>query len=148
LREGEEVGPTVTQAAATAANGRRAVARRSEDFVIVRCMAMVKRPAVAGSSGGVECGAMPAPLLDWILTPHAKTELQRRAIEPTLIAEVLAAPERRSAHRAGRDVFESQHVVDGKAYLVRVFVDVDRHPAEVVTAYRTSKIGKYWGSDR
>jgi len=27
---------------------------------------------------------------------------------------------------------------------VRVFVDVDRRPAEVVTAYRTSKIGKYW----
>jgi hypothetical protein len=29
-------------------------------------------------------------------------------------------------------------------YLVRVFVDVDRDPAEVVTAYRTSKISKYW----
>jgi hypothetical protein len=32
-----------------------------------------------------------------------------------------------------------------KAYLVRVFVDVDRQPAEVVTVYRTSKIYKYWG---
>jgi len=30
-------------------------------------------------------------------------------------------------------------------YLVRVFVDIDRQPAEVVTAYRTSKIAKYWG---
>ena len=29
-------------------------------------------------------------------------------------------------------------------YLVRVVVDVDRNPAEVVTAYRTSKIAKYW----
>lgn len=28
-------------------------------------------------------------------------------------------------------------------YLVRVFVDVDRTPAVVVTAYRTSKIDKY-----
>jgi len=28
-------------------------------------------------------------------------------------------------------------------YLVRVFVDVDRTPEEVVTAYRTSKIEKY-----
>jgi hypothetical protein len=28
--------------------------------------------------------------------------------------------------------------------LVRVFVDVDRKPAEVVTAYRTSRIAKYW----
>jgi len=30
-----------------------------------------------------------------------------------------------------------------KTYLVRVFVDVDRDPAEVVTAYRTSNIAKY-----
>jgi hypothetical protein len=31
-----------------------------------------------------------------------------------------------------------------KMYLVRAFVDIDRKPAEVVTAYRTSKISKYW----
>ena len=31
-----------------------------------------------------------------------------------------------------------------KKTLVRVFVDVDRHPAEVVTVYRTTKISKYW----
>lgn len=29
-------------------------------------------------------------------------------------------------------------------YLVRVFVDVDSRPADVVTAYVTSKIAKYW----
>lgn len=29
-------------------------------------------------------------------------------------------------------------------FLVRVVVDVDRQPAEVVTAYRTTKIAKYW----
>jgi hypothetical protein len=27
-----------------------------------------------------------------------------------------------------------------------VFVDIDRQPAQVVTAYRTSKIDKYWES--
>lgn len=31
-----------------------------------------------------------------------------------------------------------------RMYLVRVVVDIDREPAEVVTAYRTSKISKYW----
>jgi len=31
-----------------------------------------------------------------------------------------------------------------KTHLLRIFVDVDREPAEVVTAYRTSKISKYW----
>ena len=28
--------------------------------------------------------------------------------------------------------------------VVRVFADVDREPARVVTTYRTSKISKYW----
>jgi hypothetical protein len=31
-----------------------------------------------------------------------------------------------------------------KTYLVRVFVDIDRSPPEVATAYRTSKVEKYW----
>ena len=35
----------------------------------------------------------------------------------------------------------------GKTYLLRVFVDIDRQPAEVVTAYRTSKVEKYWKSE-
>jgi hypothetical protein len=37
--------------------------------------------------------------------------------------------------------------IAGKVYLVRVIVDVDRQPAEVVTVYRTSRIAKYWRAD-
>jgi uncharacterized protein YuzE len=32
--------------------------------------------------------------------------------------------------------------LDGRRYVVRVFVDIDRVPAEVVTVYRSSKIAK------
>jgi len=32
----------------------------------------------------------------------------------------------------------------GKEYLVRAFVEINRDQIEVVTAYRTSKIEKYW----
>ena len=35
-----------------------------------------------------------------------------------------------------------------KPYLVRLFIDVDRDPAEVVTVYRTSKIDKYWSVEK
>ncbi|HVO22038.1 MAG TPA: hypothetical protein VMW56_00255 [Candidatus Margulisiibacteriota bacterium] len=31
-----------------------------------------------------------------------------------------------------------------KEYILRVLVDVDRSPAELVTVYRTSKASKYW----
>lgn len=35
----------------------------------------------------------------------------------------------------------------GSEYLVRVFVNIDRKPAEVVTTYRTSKVLKYWRAE-
>ena len=44
----------------------------------------------------------------------------------------------------GRDVLQSRIAFAGKTYLFRVFVDIDRDPAEVVTIYRTSRIAKYW----
>jgi hypothetical protein len=37
--------------------------------------------------------------------------------------------------------------IDGRRYLVRVIVDVEQDPPVVVTAYRTSKIEKYWKAE-
>jgi hypothetical protein len=41
-------------------------------------------------------------------------------------------------------VLQSRIAFAGKTYLLRVFVDIDRDPAEIVTVYRTSRIAKYW----
>lgn len=90
---------------------------------------------------------MPEPVVAFVLTQHATFELQRRGLDEAIVRKVLAAPEERKAVRPGRDVLQSRVSIAGKRYLVRVFVDVDRSPAEVVTAYRTSKIDKYWRSE-
>jgi hypothetical protein len=92
---------------------------------------------VGGVAEGVE---------NWVLTHHAEEEMARRGIDPATVAAVLAAPEERLPVRPGRDVLQSRVAQDGKMFLIRVFVDVDREPAAVVTAYRTSKIGKYWSA--
>ena len=70
--------------------------------------------------------------------------MRRRRIDEHVVRRVLAAPEQRHPVRRGRDVLQSRIDVAGKTYLLRVFVDVDREPAEVVTAYLTSRVGKYW----
>ena len=90
---------------------------------------------------------MPEPIVEFVLTPHATSELQRRGLDETTVRQVLAAPEQREALRPGRDVVQSRFEIEGKRYLVRVFVNVGRRPAEVVTVYRTSKIDKYWRSE-
>jgi hypothetical protein len=70
--------------------------------------------------------------------------MARRRVTEGIVRSVLAMPEQRHAIRPGRDVLQSRIAFAGKTYLVRVFVDIDRRPAEIVTVYRTSRVAKYW----
>ncbi len=90
---------------------------------------------------------MSEPVVEYSIGPHAAFAMERRGVDETVVRRVLAAPEQRESVRLGRDVLQSRIEIDKKTYLVRVFVDVDRRPAEVVTSYRTSKIEKYWRSE-
>jgi len=91
--------------------------------------------------------ARPEPICEYTITPHAAFEMQRRELDEVLIRRILEEPEQRSSVRPGRDVLQSRLALGEQVFLVRVFVDVDRVPAEVVTAYRTSKVDKYWRTD-
>jgi hypothetical protein len=82
---------------------------------------------------------------EFLLTDHARFEMGRRGISEREVSWVLLNPEQAEQQRPGRCVYQAR--VEGpdaeRLYLLRVFVDVDRNPAEVVTAYRTSKVEKY-----
>ena len=71
---------------------------------------------------------MAEPVKQYVITPHAAFEMERRKVTEATV----------------RDVLQSRAQFAGKTYLVRVFVYVDRNPAEVVTVYRTGRIAKYW----
>ena len=81
----------------------------------------------------------------YVLTDHARWEMQRRNVTESEVARTLLAPEQRQEVRPGRCVYQSRFDLGEppKAYLLRVFVDIDRSPPEVVTVYRTSKVHKY-----
>ena len=85
-------------------------------------------------------------IIEYRLTDHARLEMERRQITEAEVAQVLAAPEQTEEVRPRRVVCQSrvEHGKPVRTYLLRVFVDVDRRPAEVVTVYRTSRIEKYW----
>lgn len=89
---------------------------------------------------------MAEPILEYGVTSHAAFEMERRGIDEHVLRRVLTAPEQRHAVRPGRDVLQVRMAFQGKSYLVRAFVDVDRKPPEVVTVYRTSNMAKYWRS--
>ena len=82
----------------------------------------------------------------YVIGEHARFEMTRRGLSEEIVRSVLAAPDRQIEIRPGRVVVQSQVKMSAppKTYLTRVFVDVDRDPQEVVRAYRTSKVSKYW----
>jgi len=69
----------------------------------------------------------------------------RSQITEAEVARVLASPEQAMTVREGREIYQSRVELGEppKTDLLRVFVDVDRGPAEVVTVYLTSKLAKY-----
>jgi len=92
---------------------------------------------------------MAQPIIQYRLTDHAKEEMARRQISAQDVARTLADPGQTEKLREGRVVYQAK-IESGEPktlYLIRVFVDIHRIPAEVVTVYRTSKIHKYWRND-
>jgi hypothetical protein len=91
----------------------------------------------------------PTPITTYRLTDHAQLEMARRQISAAEVARVLAAPEQTECVREGRAVYQSRIELGepSKTYVLRVVVDIDRQPPEVVTVYRSSKVQKYWRSE-
>ena len=86
------------------------------------------------------------PISTYRLRDHAQTEMARRRISVVDVTHVLAAPEQMEVVRPGRVVYQARVTwgATSTTYLLRVFIDIDRQPPDVVTVYRTSKIAKYW----
>jgi hypothetical protein len=83
------------------------------------------------------------------LSSHAEWEMERRGILNAMVDAVLGAPEQRARDESheGRWIYQSRiRFDDGKLYLLRVVV-TEVEPRTVITAYRTSKIEKYWRAE-
>ena len=87
--------------------------------------------------------------MDFRLCSHAEWEMARRGIPLALVQSVLEHPEQRVVDESSeaRWIYQSRFPLeDGKMYLLRVVVDEDENPPVIITAYRTSKIEKYWSA--
>jgi len=86
------------------------------------------------------------PIRSFAITPHAMVQMKRRGLTREIVRRVLADPGQIHGLRRGRIVVHSRLMpgTPAREYLVRVFVDTDHEPPAVVTAYRTSKMEKYW----
>ena len=76
---------------------------------------------------------------------HALEEMAIRDIPFDLVKRVVENPQQTYMQDEQIKVYQSQVLFEnGLTYLIRVFVNVIKTPNLVVTAYKTSKISKYW----
>jgi len=61
-----------------------------------------------------------------------------------LVETVLEFPEQRNAVLENLNCYQSRVEISGKQYVLRVLVNETVQSPVVITAYRTSKIRKYW----
>lgn len=80
----------------------------------------------------------------FILTKHAQTEIIRRRIPDVLVDQVSKFPEQIVKEHGDIVCHQSKIQLEGKPYLIRVMINPTNDPAQIVTVYKTSKIGKYW----
>ncbi|MDZ7267248.1 MAG: DUF4258 domain-containing protein [candidate division KSB1 bacterium] len=103
---------------------------------------------MAAVKGGANSESMAETksLTNYRITDHARDEMARCQITAAEVVRVLAAPEQIETVREGREVYQSRLQAGDPPtiYLLRVFVDSDRFPPDVVTVYRSSKVAKYW----
>jgi len=75
--------------------------------------------------------------------------MERRQIPEALVRQVVVAPEQVVSSEKGRTVYQSrvQDAVLEAVVLLRVVVEEQPEELLVITAYKTSKIAKYWQSE-
>ena len=82
--------------------------------------------------------------MTFVFSKHVLEELHERNIPRELVERVLQSPQQKVAEVENVTCYQSRVDMNEKQYLLRVMVNETTTPAKVVTAYRTSKITKYW----
>jgi hypothetical protein len=82
---------------------------------------------------------MPSASFRWSF--HALIEAGRRRIARDVVEQVVWDPQQVVMIDDRREIRQS---IDEAGALVRVIVDIENDPVVIVTAYRTSKVAKYW----
>ena len=74
---------------------------------------------------------------------HALGQMQQRQISVAIVTEILKNPDQ-VLDQNDNKVYQSIISLEDERYLIRIFVNENKDPNLVITAYKTSKIDKYY----
>lgn len=74
----------------------------------------------------------------------AEKKLQRRSIPEEWIFELINCPAQIVEGYGGRKIAQKKYVIENKEYLLRAIYEENADQIEVITAYLTSQVKRYW----
>ncbi len=77
------------------------------------------------------------------ISAHASFEMRRRGINPAAVRQMIRQPGQVQPSTKGRKIYQGL-IGRARRLLLRVIVKEDADAYHVVTAYKTSKVAKYW----
>jgi hypothetical protein len=81
--------------------------------------------------------------MNFIYSKHSEEQIKLRGLDQGIIEHVLTNPDQMIKHDLNSTFFQKLVREGNKQYLYRVLVNTMKQPQMVITAYKTSKIGKY-----
>lgn len=81
--------------------------------------------------------------MNFVFSNHALIRMKRRSISKDIVIEVIIHADSISVQDESITVFSKLVEDNSKPYLYRVFVNNEKTPPLIITAYKTSKIKKY-----
>jgi hypothetical protein len=80
------------------------------------------------------------------ITDHADFEMKRRRINKDIVLRVVRNPKQRIRLKRKRQICQSKYLdeTEKKQMLLRVVIEEVNETIKIITAYKTSKIEKYW----
>lgn len=87
--------------------------------------------------------------MDVVISDHARFEIASRQLLEEVVASVAQNPQQVVKLKKERKVCQSKYYdsTEGREMLLRVVCEERHDLLFVITAYRTSRIDKYWGKE-
>ncbi|MBM2813740.1 MAG: hypothetical protein HW421_502 [Ignavibacteria bacterium] len=81
-------------------------------------------------------------MMEYKFSNHSMDKISKRNIPVELIDEVLKFPEQQY-NENGVEIYQGLVEIENNEYLLRIFVNEEETPCNIITVYFTSKIDKY-----
>ncbi len=82
--------------------------------------------------------------MDHLFSQHALKQMDLRGIPMENVESIIARPDQKLEHDNLMVLQSIVRDINEQRFLIRVFLNINKTPALVVTVYKTSKIEKYY----